>query len=222
MTAPRRSDAVDEFRARVRSALAVPGVDSLAARFHAPVLTAVLADAGEAEPLLAAALAELVGALDHVGVPRGRQFVLLGGDPPPLDAHGLAQRLAGLLTVPVLVHEPDRAGFAAGKLATGTLIELDDELREAEAIVAVGSWSVNPAGPRGGIALLCPGVATTSTRRAYVAASGQGAAAAWAFARQVERAVPVDLSVAWDRAYCVVVAGGRDAFAAHARVAGVA
>ena len=154
-------------------------------------------------------------------MPRGRQFVLLGGDPPANAAPERALALRDSLGVTVFVHAPERAGFIAGKLAAGGPLELDDELREAEAIVTVGRWQTDADGaPRGGAALLCPGVACAATRAAYAAARAHGAAAAWAFALAAERAAPVDLSVAWDRAGAVEVASGRVAFAAHARAAG--
>jgi hypothetical protein len=153
-------------------------------------------------------------------VPRARQFVLLGGDPPVASAPGTARALRESLGVPVFVTVPERAGFVAGRLADGTPIELDDELREAEAIVTVGGWSPDPRGPRGGAALLCPGAASAATRAAYAAARARGGDAAWAFALAAEREAPVDLSLAWDDSGRVVAAGGASAFAAHARAAG--
>jgi hypothetical protein len=209
-----------EFAERVRSALAAPEAGPLAARFTAPLMTALVADASEDPLRLAHALAELIRALDRIGVPRARQFVLLGGDPPAPGAAGSARTLREALGVPVLASVPERAGFVAGRLHNGTPIELDDELREAEAIVTVGGWSPDAAAPRGGAALLCPGVASAQTRAAYAAARARGDGAAWAFALAAERAAPVDLSLAWDDSGRVVAESGRSAFAAHARAAG--
>jgi hypothetical protein len=212
--------ALAEFAERVRSALAAPEAGPLAARFTAPLMTVLVADTGDHPVRLALALAELIRALDRIGVPRARQFVLLGGDPPAPAASERVRALREALGVPVLASVPARAGFVAGRLADGTPIELDDELREAEAIVTVGSWSRDAAAPRGGAALLCPGVASAPTRAAYAAARARGDGAAWAFALAAERAAPVDLSLAWDDAGQVIAASGRSAFAAHARAAG--
>lgn len=212
----------EEFVLRIRAALASPADGGLATRFAAPLVTALVADAAEDPRRLSLVLRETIGALDRIGVPRGRQFVLLGGDPVAADAGVRAQALRAELGVPVYVHAPERTGFVAGRLADGTPVELDDELREAEAIVTVGSWSVDSGGPRGGAALLCPGVAVAATTRAaYAAARARGAAAAWAFALAAETQAPVNLSVAWDDAGRVVAASGRTAFEAHARVAGM-
>lgn len=212
--------ALAEFAERVRTALAAPEAGPLAARFTAPLMTALVADASEDRVRLGLALAELIRALDRIGVPRARQFVLLGGDPPAPGAHESARALREALGVPVLTSLPDRAGFVAGRLDDGTPIELDDELREAEAIVTVGGWNPDAAAPRGGAALLCPGVACAPTRAAYAAARARGGGAAWAFALAAERAAPVDLSLAWDDSGQVLAASGRSAFAAHARAAG--
>ncbi len=206
----------------MRAALADPDTAALARRFPAPLMTALVADACEPGRELEIALAETIAALDRVGVPRGRQFVLLGGDPVTADAAARTRSLRAFLGVPVLAHAPGRAGFVAGRLASGAPIELDDELREAEAIVTVGGWSARADGPRGGPALLCPGVAAAATRAAFAAARARGKAAAWEFALAAERVVPVDLSLGWDDAGHVVATGGREAFAAHARAAGEA
>ena len=215
--APAAAVAESEWRTRVRAALAAPEAAALRTRFTAPLVTVLIADAGEAGSGLEIALVETIAALDRVGVPRGRQLVLLGGDPVVADVAALARALQVAVGVPVLAHAPERAGFVAGRLASGTPIELDDELREAEAIVTVGGWSVRADGPRGGAALLCPGVATAATRSAFAAARARGSADAWGFALAAERAAPVDLSLGWDAAGHVVAASGSEAFAAHAR-----
>ncbi|HEY6193912.1 MAG TPA: hypothetical protein VI504_02630, partial [Candidatus Eisenbacteria bacterium] len=145
-----RSDTDAAWRERVRAALADLDTAALASRFPAPLVTALVADASEPGRGLELALAETIAALDRVGVPRGRQFVLLGGDPVAADAATRARSLRALLGVPVFVHAPERAGFVAGRIESGATIELDDELREAEAIVTVGGWAARADGPRGG------------------------------------------------------------------------
>src|ERR1051325_8858920 len=81
-----RSDTDAAWRERVRAALADLDTAALASRFPAPLVTALVADASEPGRGLELALAETIAALDRVGVPRGRQFVLLGGDPVAADA----------------------------------------------------------------------------------------------------------------------------------------
>ncbi len=210
------------FRAAVRSALAGLLDPSLSARFAAPYMTALLADA-RTDARTDLALAELVAALVSVGLPRGRLFVLLGGEGPPRSAEERARTLAASLAVPVLVHDPTAAAFTAGRLADGTPIALDDELREAEAIVSVGFCSGAAGVVRGGPYLLCPGVAAASTRSAFAlerAARGEGGALA--FAAAAEALVPVDLAVWWSDNDRVLAASGRSALECIARDAGLA
>jgi hypothetical protein len=204
------------FAARVRSALASPVGGPLATRFVAPLVTALVAESSEPERLLPA-LVETSRALASVGVPPGRQFVLLGG--PERESGGgpapaLARDLARALGIPAHVHRPAAACFTAGRLDDGTPIELDDELREAEAIVVVGHCASAAGAMRGGPWLIVPGVASAATRRALAAArTGGGERAALAFSLAAERLAPVDFAVLWDDAGVVVAGAARALFA---------
>ena len=190
----------EALRERVRSAVASPLDGTLGSRFVAPLVTWLVADASAPESLNDV-LAGTLSALERVGVLRGRQFVLLGGDPVPEGARARARALRAALGVPVLVHDPEREGFVAGTLADGTAVELDDELREAEAIVAVGiggPWTVAGA--------VVPGVACARTRFAFARARTEGTA--WAFVRSAEREAPLDLAVWCDeRGECRAATG---------------
>ncbi len=208
------------FRAAVRAALARPEGGSLAGRFPAPLVTALIADAAEARtPHVRVALEELIAALDAVGVPRGRQFVLgvhADGSRPAVDVAAWREALH----VPVLAHDPDMASFTAGHDERGAAIELDDELREAEAIVCVGPGYAASGAVHGGPFLLAPGAAARATVAAWREArrrGGERAAVEWSLA--VEARVGVDLTLTWDPAGRVSAAGGRARFDTLAREA---
>ena len=155
------------FRAAVRNALAEAEGGPLGRRIRAATITAIVADA-RGDEHDAVALEELVGALERAGVPRGRQFVLLGDvDTRVLPAREAARTLRARLGIPVLAHDPaSRASFHAGDLADGTRVVLDDELREAEEIVIAGRIAAD----RGGPAAVWPGLASTAARWAESAA----------------------------------------------------
>ena len=207
----------ETFAARVRAALAAPEAGPLAARFPAPLITAIVAGAepGDLERL-ETTLIELLAALAAVGVPRGRQFVLLGSLLPS-PAGESAARLREALGVPVLVHDPRDSDFVAGSSPEGEPIEMDSELREAEAVVVVGPARAGADGLEGGAGLLCPGVVSARTRAAWEAArTAGGPRAASAFALAVEHAVPVDLAVLWLDDATVTAGEGRARFAALA------
>ena len=195
------------FRARVLEAVRNPLDGTLGSRFVAPLVTWLVADASAGDELVDA-LAGTMTALERVGVLRGRQYVLLGGEQVPADAKTRARALRGALGVPVLVHDPTREGFVAGTLADGTPIELDDELREAEAIVVVVGGE-----PRVIAGAVVPGVACARTREAFARARTGGDAAAFAFIRDAERQAPIDLLVWWDASGAVAAASGRYALA---------
>ena len=207
--------ALTEFRAAVRVALAAPLDGPLTARFVAPCVTALVvhADAGEE---LVAGLAEIIAALERVGVPRGRQYVLLAGDGIPGDAARRVNVLRDALGVPVLVHDASRAGFAAGRLPDGSALELDDELREAEAIVVLASIAPEHGGPWHAASLLCPGACTVPTRSAVATATSGDTGVAWGWVRAAEREAPIDLMVWWDASGIVQAASGRVALATWA------
>lgn len=200
----------EAFRTRVTDAVNAPLDGTLGSRFVAPLVTWLVADAAAGEEL-EDALAGTMRALERVGVLRGRQFVLLGGGEPTPEAKARARALRGALGVPVLVHEPGREGFVAGTLADGTPIELDDELREAEAIVVVAGGSAASVART-----VVPGVAVARTRAAFERAVADSEASAWAFVRAAELQSPIDLLVWWDAAGEVRAAGGRYALEAFA------
>lgn len=196
----------------------------LAARFTAPLVTAIVADASEG-PWLVPALAELSDALARVGVPKGRQFVLLGHDGAPRgnEARARAALLRRELSLAAVAHAPTDPAFTAGGSPDGTPIELDDELREAEAVICIGRGHADAGRVHGGPYLLLPGVASERTRRAFAAARARrGEHAALAMALAAEAAIPVDLAMTWDDRGRIVAARGREHFAALARAAGFA
>lgn len=202
----------DGFRAAVEAAAMSPADGTLGSRFVAPLVTWLVADAA-AGPELEDALAGTMRALERVGVLRGRQFVLLGSAAPEGGERSTeksrARALRAALGVPVLLHDPTRDGFVAGTLADGTPIELDDELREAEAIVTVAggsAWARATA--------VVPGACVARTRAAFAATLEQhGRAAAWRFVRAAETLAPIDLAMGWDAAGQVWAAGGAHALA---------
>ncbi len=211
------------FRAGLRRALASPLGGPLARHFAIPAVTAIVADGrgGDAERV---ALAELTEAMVRVGVPRGRMILMLTGDGPPGPAEREASRaLRDTLGVPVLRHDPAGATFSPGALPDGTVLELDDDLREAEAVVLCGRTGTGADGSaHGGPALLVPGLAGAGTRTALAAALGRAtdpparARAAWEAARATALLVPVDFALLWndDDPPAVIAGEGGAAFAA--------
>jgi hypothetical protein len=221
-----RDAGLEAFGLRVREALAAPEGSPLATLFTAPLVTALVVDGEEVSSgdRPERALLETRDALERVGVPRGRQFVLVGSRAPrlsPLDPQRVAQ-LRGRLSLPVLVHDPAGASFTAGRLESGEPIELDDELREAEAIACVGEWSTSAGGARGGPYLLVPGVASLATRRAWAARRAlEGERGALALALAAEREAVVDLALCWSADGRVRAGRGRTQFDAVVTEAGL-
>jgi hypothetical protein len=207
------------FRDRVRGALAAPLDGPLAARFVAPLVTALVAHADEGGELTDA-LAETIAALERVGVPRGRQYVLLAGECPPAVASARAAGLRAELGVPVLVHDAARDGFTAGRLPGALALVLDDELREAEAIVTLAGIARERGGPWRAASLVCPGSCTAPARAAIARAVAGDTGKAWAIAAAAEREAPIDLALWWDGDDAVRAAGGRAALAWLAAAAG--
>lgn len=201
----------------VARALATPEDGPLGAQFPAALVTAIVAWAAPGErDRLAPALRATITRLVTLGVPQGRQYVLLAAEPDGRSAIG--GDLRDTLGVPVIAHDPAGACFVAGRTADGSALEFSDELREAEALVVVGPAMDAGAVPAGGPFLLCPGVGATRTRDAWRASLERGGvAAALAFALEAERALPVQLAVLWDTEGRVVAGGGRERFAAAAR-----
>lgn len=202
------------FRGAVKRALAAPLGATLAQRFFAPTVTVLVGDA-RLESHDEVALTEVADALHRVGLPRGRMMALLAGT-APLDAHRRerARELHDVLGMPVVLHDPEAAGgFMAGTTASGLVVELDDELREAEAVVLVGEFAVDHAfGAHGGPFALLPGLASPATRaRLEQRAGAKGHAARRDLAREVLALVKVDLALVWDESDPPEVrAGGGD------------
>jgi hypothetical protein len=202
----------------VREALAsLPG-EPLRARFSAPLVTALVADAADV-PWLGPALREVVEALERVGVPRGRQFALLGSATPDCSpgTRARALELKAELSLAVFAHDPHGTTYTAGRTADAVAIELDDELREAEAVVCIGRGEARAGRVQGGPYLLAPGVASLGLRSAIERAGERGRIA---LALAAEAAVTVDLAVCWDERGHVLAGRGREQFAALAREAG--
>ncbi len=178
--------------AAVRAALDAPLDGSLAATLHAPTVTGIVVDPHD-EAALAEVLPVLLDAFARRGVPRGRAFVLVAcaaGSPP---ARGLARALRAALGVPVIAHDPEHSaicGFGPG--VDGEPVELNDELREAEAVVVAAS--ARPGDPGRAAALLLPGLAPAAARRAL---EGLAAPARDVRARAASSRVGLDASVAW-------------------------
>jgi hypothetical protein len=177
----------------------------MARHFAIPAVTAIVADGEGGEPA-SIALAELTEAMVKAGVPRGRMFVLLTGEAPPDAAtRERARELRDMLGVPVIPHDPSQAAFEPGRLSGGVPLALEDELREAEAVVVCGRFGADARGRlHGGPAALLPGLAAEPTRAA-LAAELLGAPDAPARARAAFDAamgllefVPVDFALVWD------------------------
>ena len=218
---------MEAFARRVREALAAPADSTLAAMFPAASITALVVDANDAVagPTLECALVGVRDALERVGIARGRQFVLLGrgSSAPAPGLRACAEALRERLSIAVFAHDPGAAAFTAGVLASGEPIALDDELREAEAVVCVGRGDATSTCVDGGPYLLVPGVASLATREAFAHQRARaGERGALAFAMAAETLAPVDLALTWDAAGTVTAGRGRDHFAALARAAGFA
>jgi hypothetical protein len=141
-------------------------------------VTVVVADPRDPDGL-AAELERLRHGLPAAGVPLGRVLVLLAAHPDgrPAD-RGLGPRLRAALPVPALAHDPASSRcFTAGRTPGGIEVEVNDELREAELVIAVG-----PAGPGGSLAplesLVVPGACSARTRASLARAPRELAAAA--------------------------------------------
>ena len=218
------------FSLRVREALVAPEGSPLATLFTAATITALVVDFAEAraDERVPLALLAVRDGLERVGVPRGRQFVLVGGTVQAAapGVPGVKEWLAGLgqrLALTVLAHDPSR-WFTAGRTPAREPIELDDELREAEAIVCIGRGFATAGRVHGGPFLLVPGVASLATAQAWAARRAEaGERGALSLALAAEEQAPVDLAIHWDDRGDRVRAGrGRTQFAALAREAGFA
>jgi hypothetical protein len=152
------------------AALATPVGASLAQVLHAPFVTVLLADR-DGGPDALAALAVARDALARAGIAPGRQMVLLASEGPALaEPKARAREWRAALGLPVVIHDPARAAWSPFGEVAGVPLLLDDELREAEAVVAVSALRPHARGvARGGSALLVPGVAAPATRAAWLA-----------------------------------------------------
>lgn len=148
-------------------ALAEPAGLPLAAAIPMPAQTALVLD-----PVLgdaAAALGPLAAALARQGIPRGRLDVIVAscGDAGAERACALAAR-AALAPGPVHVRDPEHGDhYPAGEL-DGETLEIDDVLREAEAVIVVvaGRAGVPPW------SVLVPGLVSARCARRIAARAG--------------------------------------------------
>lgn len=202
-----------DFATAVADALERPAGGPLAGAIPAAAHTVIVIEPGDARA--AVALRVAIDALVRTGHPRGRLMVLaavLDGAVPGGPAHEAVREAAA--GVPVVLHDPEHsATFRAGRVA-GIDVAVDDELREAEAVVALGALVSSPSGSRHPAEwLIVPGLAARATRDALRAVTGpthgaraHDATGAWSEAATL---VHVDFEIAWRRAHGVTqVAAG--------------
>lgn len=188
------------FRAEVRRAMVQSVGLSLAQAFAAPKVTVIVADVNVSERDVVA-LSELVESLVRVGTSRGRCMLLLAHAGPEAPAPALkshAKQLRATLGMPVVVHDPtEKSDWIPGAIDSLGECSLDDELREAEAVVLVGRWSRRKDGAvHGGPALLLPGLADSAMQARWAACAGREARDT--ATRAVTAIVPVDYALFWD------------------------
>lgn len=187
----------ERLRESLLVALGAPVGARLEQVFHAPFVTVLLAerDGGEAA---ATALELARNELARRGVSSGRQMVLLASAEPPSAVHREeARALRARLGIPVVLHDPDRSPSMLSSAEGGLRIELDDELREAEAVMVVSAIRhAERFGARGGEELLVPGAASTATlaRCTPLAATAEGRAEV---ARAAAGACAIDYALLW-------------------------
>jgi len=146
-------------------ALAAPEGADLRTAIPMPAQTALVVDPALGED--AVALAVVVGALARQGIPRGRLDVIVAALADRGSERALARRLAPVLGVPT-VHARDPLHgdhFPAGVIGS-VAIELDDVLREAEAVI------VATAGGEAPWRAVVPGLASAWSARALAARPG--------------------------------------------------
>lgn len=163
----------------------------------APGAVTVIAAWPEPESAALAALAVVVRALEHHGIARGRQILLIP-DLPEADSgrDDRAREVAAKLGITGLAHDRDRSAcFTAGRTLEGVAIEINDELREAEAVVLAGPW-VETTFRQAPAEMLVSGLLS---RRTGEALAGPGAV------QQVLRRLSPLVCVAWDRAGAATV-----------------
>jgi hypothetical protein len=194
-----------DFAAAVAAALERPAGGPLAGAIPAAAHTVIVVEPGDARA--AVALRVAIDALVRTGHPRGRLLVLAAvrdGAASWTTAHEAVRGAAA--PVPVVLHHPDRsATFRAGR-AAGIDVAVDDELREAEAVVTLGAVALSPSGSRRPAEwLIVPGLAARATRdalRAAIApargARAHDASGVWSEAAAL---VHVDFEIAWWRTH---------------------
>jgi len=190
----------ERLAASLRAALQTPVGDRLEQVFHAPFVTVLLAERDGGEDA-AAALEVARDALASRGVATGRQSVLLAATDSPDAAHRAAARaLRAKLGLPVVLHDPARSPNMPAAIEEGLSFELDDELREAEAVFLVSALRPDAAfGQSGGEELLVPGAASTVTAAQCAAVAGD-AAGRQRIARLARSVCRIDYALLWSAA----------------------
>jgi hypothetical protein len=129
--------------------------------------------------------------------------LLTGAGPAGVTPRERARELHDTLNIPILVHDPARSAHSrAGVLADGTVLELDDELREAEAVVVVGRFGTDRAqAVRGGFCALAPGLASAACAAALTADAAspwtQRVEQATARGREAASHIRCDFALVW-------------------------
>lgn len=202
----------------LRAALEAPVGARLEQVFHSPFVTVLLAERDGGEDSLEA-LEFARDALTRRGVAAGRQMVLLASMQPPQAAHRLAVRaMRERLGIPVVLHDPAHSPSMPATGESDLQLELDDELREAEAVMLVSALRPGAEfGEGGGEELLVPGSvsAATAARCRPLAASVAGRRR---IARIAQSACRIDYALLWWRGGSVRAwAGEMPAVLDHAR-----
>lgn len=189
----------ERFRTVVRTALEDPAA-LLRVAIPTPAFVVVIAS-GDAYEEVLIGIEEVIQALGRDGSPPGRVVALLPTTREGRPAVRRALALRSRLALPVMAHDPESSPcFVAGRSPEGVGIELDDELREAEAIVQV-------AGPFRGmdgtslppLHALVPGLLSGATRRA-LESSTTGGSRSWAeWQERLGDLLPTDFTLSWRR-----------------------
>jgi hypothetical protein len=134
---------------RIEHAKGAPGdpLAALLAQAPAPPFGVSLLIAIDAAPDPAERLPALIAAVSRVwSIPPGRMTVLLAAPESGAADAARARELTGVSGVLTLVHDPERStccGFGIGP--HGVPLEMNDELREAEAVLSASAGAERPA-----------------------------------------------------------------------------